>query len=1815
MQMQPEYAQYIAAYTSGVIPKRSVIKIKLQQTLDTVPEKLISFSPKIEGSYVLESDNKTLTFTPKKALEPGQVYTATFELEKIIDNIDDDLEEFVFQFQTITQNFTNQTETYRPYTSQNLAKNKITGTVITADQATTKELNNFIVAKQNGMKLSVAWESKENGTFHKYTVKDVSRTNKTEIVDLKFNADAIGAEKDEKLTYNIPALGIFQILDILHHTADEPYTSIYFTDPIVQQDLQGLIYYDNSSPEISSYEINLNEVKVYCKNNTSGKHTLNVYKGIKNVLNQALNMSKSVYQKEIAFSSSKPSIELIGDGNIIPKSDKLLFPFAATGLKGVHVKVFKIFENNIVQFFQQNDYNGSYQLREVGKPVYEQDVMLTTEGGIRLDDKNVFSLDLAKFVAPEPGAIYRVELSMRPYLSNASCMKNSNLKQMEETKGNDEDWSFDEYDGDYYEYYDYFYPDGYDWEERDNPCDISYYTSNRNVSRNVIASNFGIISKISNDKELDVTVTNLLNTEPLDNIKIKVYDYQNQLIAEDKTNGDGFVKLKMKAKPFVVVAEKNKERGYLKLTNGGALNMSQFNVSGVISKDGLKGFIYGERGVWRPGDEIYLTCVLQNNLKKIPDNYPVKLSFYSPDNQMFEQIVNNTGVNGFYIFKLKTPADAPTGNWRVKAKAGNYEITKTIKIETIKPNKLKVDLSFSDKVLNPTSSQAKLKVAWLHGAIASNLKANITATVFSEKTTFDNYPNYNFDDPTRKFDPEEIVVFDGKIDDEGNASIPINLKLNNAPSGKLKVGFFSKVFENGGEFSTQYATKSYSPYSSYVGMHANFKNKDWEMLETDRNHAIKIVSVDGQGRPIAKSGLKVSLYKLKNNWWYSEDEDESSYMASYYSTLISSSNISTSGGTGSYNLNIKSSEWGRYFMRVEDPESGHSSGMVLWVDWPDWRSRGGIGEEATVLAFKTDKEKYNVGETAEIVIPSHANGRALLSIETGSTILEKRWIKTDEKQTKISIKLTKAMSPNVYANITLLQPHAQTKNDLPIRMFGIAPIMVEDPNSHLQPMIKAPVALEPNTNYTIEVSEKSKQEMTYTLAIVDEGLLDITSYKTPDIWQHFNQKEALGIRTWDIYSAVLGAYNGKIANIFAIGGGDEGLQAINKGNVNRFKPVVQFLGPFTIGAGKSNKHNLKIPNYIGSLKVMVVAGNQMNQFGNAEKIIPVKKALMVSTTLPRVLSPGETINVPITIFADPKLSSANISMQTNGILSAAFGNKTISLNKGTETIINIPVTVGNSTGVAKVKVMAKSGSYSAFEEIEIPVRLPNPPIVKTSLAIANPNEEETLNYAPFGVNGTQEISVEVSTLPHINLKSRLNYLITYPHGCIEQTTSSVFPQLFLSQLMDISETEKTNIENNIKAALERLKSFQLSNGGFSYWPNGNLANDWGSTYAGHFIIEAEKIGYNIPAGLKTKMLSYLETRVNQWNSTASESNYYLGDHQLTQAYRLYTLALANQSNMGGMNRLRETSNLQPAAAWRLAAAYALAGKSDIAKTLMEQNNKEIDSYHAFQSYTYGSADRDMAMKLETYAILKDNASGILVVNRLASALSSNNWMSTQTTAYGLLAVAKFAGQGAKQTLNFDYVINGTRKSFSSNEISSKRISLPLKEGSVKIINKTGGKLFVSLANQGTPLNETIASSSDNLRMSVKYMDLKNSSLNPNNLKQGQDFKVEVTLSNPNTIGDYKDLALSQIFPSGWEIINTRVNDQVSVHSKDIPTYQDIRDDRVYTYFDLRTGQTKTFVVLLNAAYKGSYFLPAIQCQAMYENSIKALAGNSKVVVE
>ncbi len=1835
-----DYAPYVNAYTGGVISQNSTIRIELthDQPMVDMNNELksnpFSFSPSLKGKAYWVSNN-TIEFVPEEgALKPGTLYEGTFRLGDFIE-VDKKLKEFNFSFRVQERNFTLQLESL-PITATRPNEINIKGEIRFSDVVKKEEVEKMLTASDGKKSYPVEVTATDNHTRYLFSIRQIPREADDYPLTITANGNAAGIDRKQSEEVLIPAKDCFRFMSAERIDQPENGIEIVFSAPLsTTQDLKGLI----EIPEISSsiFQISENRVFIYFEANTQNKLTLNIHEGVKDCQGKALGTSHTISFSEVSL---KPQVEMSTTAAILPDSKSLIIPFRAVNLYAVDLSVIRIFENNVLMFMQTNSLASANELRRSGRLVYKKTLWLAKDASKDIHHWGDYSIDLAGLIHQEPGAIYRVILSFRQEYSAYPCGggENQDMKFADSSTSDgltkvsgsvlsEEDeaiWNTPEA---------YYYYNGgtmdwsvYRWTERDNPCHPSYYMdSDRAAACNVFASNLGMIVKRNSLNKLWIAVSNILDTKPIGKAQVTAYNFQLQPIGKGETNGEGFVEITPNGVPFIIVAESDKQKAYVRVVDGEEQSVSRFDVGGKDIQKGLKGFIYGERGVWRPGDTLHISFILEDREKRIPDKHPVALEIYNPRGQFYTKMISTQGMNGFYTFDVPTQATDPTGLWNAYIKVGGTTFHKGLRIETIKPNRLKINLALP-KVLQATDKNfyAPLTSTWLTGATASKLKAKVEMSLSKVNTQFKNYGQYIFNNPATDFTTIKTDIFDGTLDAEGKANVMLKVPTATEAPGMLNATFTTRVFEPGGDASIYTQTIPFSPFTSYVGI--NLNQPKGKYIETDKDHVFDIVTVNTQGQLVNSSNLEYKIYRIGWSWWW-ENSGESfgTYINNSSITPVASGNLQTRGGKASFKFRIDYPSWGRYLVYVKDKESGHATGGTVYVDWPEWRGRSSKTDPSGIkmLAFSLNKDSYEIGETATAIIPAAAGGRALVSIENGSTVLRQEWIEVSNGgDTKYTFKITPEMTPNVYLHISLLQPHAQTVNDLPIRMYGVVPVFVTNSQTVLQPQIQMPEVLRPETNFNVTVSEKTGKPMTYTLAIVDDGLLDLTNFKTPDPWNDFYSREALGIRTWDMYDNVLGASAGSYSSLFSTGG-DATLKPADA-KANRFKPVVKFIGPFYLGKGKSQTHTLKLPMYVGSVRAMVVAG-QEGAYGNAEKTAFVRTPLMMLSTLPRVLSIQEEITVPVNIFAmENQVKNVTVSLQASGggVQIVGANQQSLKFSQPGDQLVFFTLKTGSKTGKATIHLTANGGGQQTKETIEIEVRNPNPIVTLRNSQWAEAGQSKELSYNLSSSSANNQIKLEVSRIPSVDISRRFDFLYNYQHHCTEQLTSKALPLLFVGQFKTIDKIEAEKIKTNLQEAIRQIYGRQLPNGGFVYWPGNAVADEWISSYAGMFLTLAQEKGYAVHSNVLNKWKRFQRAAAQNWRMPQDASGWQQWQSELQQAFRLYTLALAGAPEYGAMNRMKEQAGLSIQAKWRLAATYALTGKMKPAEELVYNAETTVSPYSSMNQI-YGSSDRDEAMILETLILMNRERDALQQAKVVSKNLSQEEWFSTQSTAFALMAMGRLA-EKLSGTLDFVWTWNDKQQPAvkSAKAVFEKEIATTPKSGMIAVKNQGKGALSVDLITRTQLLNDTLPAISDNLRMDIRYANLNGTPISVNDIIQGTDFMAITSISNISGTSDYTNLALTHIIPSGWEIYNERMvapeteSGAADGSGKSVSKYNylDIRDDRVLTYFNLRRGETKVFTVRLQATYAGNFILPAVQCEAMYDVNVQARSKAGRTTV-
>lgn len=1820
-----DFNPYIEGFTSGTLSRLGNINILFSINIPEdkqTPEilsKAFSIHPKVKGTLSVRNERE-LIFKPQNPFDRDRKYEISLNLAALFPAPHKE-SKFKFSVWTIKP------EINIDVVGLNLDTDQSHDTVyeIVCDLKTSDLEDSAVVRKLLGFSepVKLSWDREARSSQFRILVQPEKSATKEKKIDVFVKSNPAGYKSGKIGEIKIPPKNEFTVYDIKASSGNEEHVEVTFTRMLEpDQDFSGLVTV--SPNDNTSFTVSGNRLKIWIADKNRTEHIIRIHDGIKASDGSSLQKNKTGnpedFTKKISFTSNDPALSFIGSGGIIPLQGEAIVPFFATNIRGVIVRVIKIYENNMGQFLQVNNLEDDYELPRVGELLCRKIIFLDEMGHYRLSEKNAFALDLKTLIAPEPGAMYRVILSFNQDLSAYPCedaerpskqellAKNAILEKEEMAQfGN----------GSAYYYFSDQSWNNYNWEQRNMPCKPAYYM-NRQIGKNVLYTDLGIIAKYGDAGKMLVSVNNLSSALPEKDVTVEVFDYQNQLIEKRTTweNGTAEVTIPGK-KPFYIIAKKNGQRGYLRLNPAQSLSMSTFDVSGEEVRKGIKGFIYTDRGVWRPGDTIHVSFILNDKDNKLPANHPVTLELSGPDNQLYSKKSFDRTLNNFYYFPVTTPANAKTGVWNCRISVGGVSFSKKLRIETIRPNRLEIDLHFDEKTLERNQpAKARLKAQWLTGAVADQLNYDITATFVLVKTEFEKYENFIFDDPSRTFNVENITFMKGKTNNEGIASVEKTFRLGGFAPGMLRAQFITKVYEESGEFSLNAEQIPYSPFSSYVGIQSPQAQR--EPLELDKEHTFDIATVGSAGTVAPNRKVEVFIYKTVWSWWWNADQANiADYVSSGYNKPVRTFKMETNAeGLGKFVLSFGEEDWGTYFIQARDTESGHSTGCMAYFDYTGENRMGeGGGDKATLLSFTTDKESYVPGENILVTFPSARDSRAIVCVEGSAGILAHHEIECKAGNTTFSLPATEQMEPNVYVSVTLLNPYASSLNELPLRMYGVVPIRVNGIDSKLTPVISAPESVRPNSVFDVTVSERKGLPMTYTVAIVDDGLLDLTRFKTPSPWNAFNAKEALSVRTWDMYNFVLGAYGGKIEQMFSIGGDD----ALNKGPkaiMNRFEPVVIFKGPFELKKGQKQNIRIDMPNYVGKVRCMVVAGNN-NGYGSSDKGIFVRQPVMVLGTMPRVLAPEDIIWVPATVFAmEDNVGDVEVEITSSDEFEIMGSNRqNLSFGKQGNKVTWFKVKVKNGTGTGQISITARGKKQTSHWETAIEIQSPLSAVTKIENYTIPKGGSGTIELIPFGMEGSRSADIEVAGVQPLNIMKRMDYLQNYPYNCLEQTISRVYPYLYLTEIADFTPAENKKMVADVNRCLGLLPSYLVGGvGGFAYWPGETTVSGWGSAYAACFLLDAESKGYPLPTNMMKKITSYLSSIAREWNPPASPM---LSSEEMTQAFRLYVLAKAGIAEKGAMNRLVGRENLNSSAKWMLALSFAEIGREDVAKTLIENVDRKGEDDSAWTA-TYGSSLRDRAVQLMVYTRLKMGKNALQLAEVIRKTLDSEEWLNTQATAFALSAMAQYyTWQPPVKELKFELKKDG--KSYGIDQKKAfwnEPVAVGKNKVGLTVANQSAGTLFVRTLVTGIPSMEEQIAEENGITLNTRYTDSSGTPLNVHLLQQGINFYMDAVVTNTNAL-PVRDLMLVQPVPAGWEILNTRYlpgNDSIGLKNPGV-SYQNFRDNKVLSYIPkLNPNEQVRVRIPVVASYAGNYFLPATNCEAMYDHHVRANSAGFRIEV-
>lgn len=1677
-------------------------------------------------------------------------------------------------------------------------------------------------AWQGDRELPVVWNHSETDShLSEFRIEGINRTGREEKIRVELNMEPLGEE--EKATHElvIPAKTDFKFLDARIESND--YVQLFFSDPLQpDQNLEGLVSLSRGS--ILRSVIQDNRIDLFLDNALADRCTLTIQSGIQNLDRDLL---KEKVTKSLYFTPPKPDVRFAESGHILPPEDSWKVPVKLVSAYGFRLRILKIYEQNVHYFFQTNTNSLAEQsgLERYGNIVL--DTVYNTGKEDVFEEKS-YLIDLGAQVRREPRALYKLFLTIPTGYSAYPCDEKviEGVKDMLDQlnfSGPGSRVVYDEFD--YDDYYYYYEPTFYDEHidlQYSNPCE-DYFYSQIHDQRLLICSDVGLIVKYEPEKQRYFSyVSSISSSDPIQGSTVELYSYQGIKLVSGKTGDDGIAYLTTDKLPFLAkVIAPDGQGMYLHLMEQKALSLSTFQVTGKDWQNKAKIHFYGERDVWRPGDSCYISCIYFDEQQKLPARMPINLKLKDPRGRVMREWTVSNHKMGLFDLRFGTGLNDPTGIWNLELSIGNQRYRHPVRIETVRPNRLKFELAFAkEKMLLPSDPvRATLSLKWMHGLEATDLKTEVNMQQASLSNPFGSrFDGYVFDDITKNYLSDVGLISEELTDKTGQTRFEIPVEPSEVYPSMMVFNFRLKGFEKGGTFSTDVKTIKYSPFSKYVGVKWPGFASGENMIMMEKGKNIQLVCVDANGNKT--DGLvTMRTYKIQRSWWYDFGSNDLDYSAIknqnkelYKERRI---NVKKEGS----NITIDEGQFA-YVEFILD-ETGHSSGRPIYVFDYNYNNNAGDADQVEVLNFQLEKQEFTVDETLSFDLPAASKGKFLITVEKGGSILNHQSINAGEVPSRVNIKLRQEMAPTAYIHVHYIAAYKEHKSHRPLRLYGVQPVKVFAPETVLSPILEIPQEIRADQNFNLTVKEKSGKKMAYTIAIVDEGLLDITQFKTPEPWEFFFAKEALNIKTWDMYRDIFHRFLGEYTSLLAVGG-DESNLISPQAKAQRFKPAVKYLGPFVLEAGKTATHTVQINDYVGSVRAMVIATNGQ-AFGNTHKTSKVIKPLMLYATLPRVLSPGESLKLPVTVFA-MKENIKQVTVEAKCLNADVFKNgntQNLTFSKTGEKDIFFELETPMKTDVLKFEITARSNNESAKETIEIDLRPASPPVTSEESYAVGPAKTSTISYKPYGMAGTRTAYLTLSSGIDIAFEPLVEKLLRYPHGCLEQSVSSVFPQIYLSKMGLLSQTQSVEFRQNMKALIQKLRQMQTGSGGFVYWPGYNEPNYWGTSYALHFLAESKKLGYDVPDNMIKSAINYQYDAASKWSYPVSGDNYYYGNRDVDQAYRLFGLAQAGKPNFGAMNKLRLYPKLSNTARWLLSSALLKVGEKEAADQLIKGVNYVVKDYREFGN-TFGSQIRDQGIILNILLAKGDLINAKKIIDDLTKHFKGKklNYLNTQEMAFGLMGFAQYVDKTGAAGAGIPVEVSANGKVLFSDDLGTKPQCIKLdtkelKDYQLLVKNKGKGQVFASVVQHGTPLRDETPASANDLEMNVVYKDVTGATKDFKKLVQGQEYTVMVTIKHPGLRDDYENMALTVMVPAGCEIINTRLFRTVGTGSGSQFDYQDIRDDRIYTYFGLKRGETKIFKFVVNASFDGRYWMPAVYAEAMYDGRVNAKTAGFWTAIE
>ena len=1611
-----------------------------------------------------------------------------------------------------------------------------------------------------------------------------------------------------------------------------PYISVSFNAPVLSDTIES---YLELTPAVD-YQVtsDYRNIKIHGNFKRRTTYTLKIRRGLTARNDSVL---KQDYMRQLRIPDIPPQLRFLGDGFFLARKGHLNLGLATINVKRVELDIEKVFANNLIYVSKLNRWRR--WSRSLGKPIHSEKLDIPPQ----LNEEVTTPISLEEYLSDERVGIFKV------------VARNADRQ----------------------------------WE---------------GAHRWVLITDLGISAKRAGDN-LYVWVKSLATGDPVPTARVQLISDNNQTLISGTTNWAGFVEFTEVAEktedfiPFMITVAKRDDLAFIQLDRHEIATVD-FDIAGpAYLQKGYEAFLYTSRGVYRPGETVQLAGIVRGPKQSTPEPLPTHIEILSPDGRIMRALRQQTNKSGACDVKIPIPDYALTGNYIAKMKIADQVVGRVqFQVEEFMPDRMKVDIT-TDKSTYKLGEVLDIEVNAINlfgpPAVGRKVQASCQLKAVPFVVSDDTLPpgtdatkwrSFVFGN-TKKFDSQRIELGEAKTDAAGKAhyqfTIPKTLKAPSLLNGILT----ATVSEVGGRAVTASQRVVIHPYSHYAGIRRTMTGE----VKINKPLRFDYVAVDDTMAVVPGRALKLSLHKVHWNTILRQNR-AGSYEYVSEPQMIEVKTQALTSAEAVQTIEVTPSDYGEYRVRLEDIESTATAETRFYVS--GWGNTPVSMEHPTQLDLTLDKPAYRPGQTAKLNIKAPFPGTLLLTVER-DRVLSHRTIVMKENTATLSIPVRDAYKPNVYLSATLTRAipmdtvsQVDKKSLLPARSFGVIPLKIDatrrqlsiemslKPDSDQQESLikRTPLTdsrglivdsqfeavVHPNSEVNIAFQvhgRRSWQKYDVCIAAVDEGILTLTDFQTPNPHAYFYQQRGLKTRSFDLYGGILP----EIADVTdnSSTGGDAALgrlgrKRLNTSSIRRVKPVSLWSGFVKTDGNGRGTVQFKIPQFNGKLRLMAVAFAGAD-YGATEAHLTVREPIVLTPTFPRFLAGGDKVRIPVTLFnGTGKDGEFTVKLAASGdvqLLSASSTNtpetgktpqpevaevpsQELSVEKkveaGAESQVFFDIRVHDAIGVVNFNLSAQGNAETTQIDVKLPLRSVAPPITKTGHGVVSAGKPVDFILPANLIADSSEFSLTLSPFPNIEFADSLRYLVRYPHGCLEQTTSKVFPLLYFSDLARSVEpmlAAEDSVDYYITSGITKLESMLMANNHFSYWPGGTYVNPWSSIYASHFLVEARKAGYEVADRVYDAMLKGLRAQA-KFSPDREDKN----DAKKVRAniavatYASYVLAAAGQPDRGTMHYLknRGASGLSDYSHFQLAGAFALSGELETALSMLPVSvspnlNGKGNPEKRETGGTFNSSVRAQAIMLDVLAEVNENHPSIpmLVKNLSEAASDGNRWGTTQDNAFAFLALGKIMKKQTDRNYSGTFKLNGEHLAdFDATEM--RYTDEAWDGGRVQLTVKGKGSCYYYWSAFGIQRDSFIEEYERELQVRRRYFNKDGEDLT-STFVHGDLIIAEITVK--ALTANLENVVVVDMLPTGFEIENPRLESRAGISWLKAqgfkPDYLDIRDDRLIFFGTFPHQRERKFYYALRAVTQGEFTLPPISAEAMYDPTKSAVAGsmNIKIVAE